>query len=47
MVALETLRQSGRTVGVISHVPELHERIGVRVEIERTGVGRSRVVVPT
>jgi len=28
-------------------VPELHERIGVRVEIERTGVGRSRVVVPT
>jgi exonuclease SbcC len=47
MVALETLRQSGRTVGVISHVPELHERIGVRVEIERTGVGRSRVVAPT
>jgi len=47
MVALETLRASGRTVGVISHVPELHERIGVRVEIERTGVGRSRVVVPT
>lgn len=47
MVALETLRASGRTVGVISHVTELHERIGVRVEIERTGVGRSRVVVPT
>jgi exonuclease SbcC len=47
MVALESLRTSGRTVGVISHVPELHERIGVRVEIERTGVGRSLVVVPT
>jgi exonuclease SbcC len=46
MVALESLRASGRTVGVISHVPELHERIGVRVEVERTGVGRSRVVVP-
>jgi exonuclease SbcC len=46
MVALESLRASGRTVGVISHVPELHERIGVRVEVERTGVGRSRVIVP-
>ena len=46
MVALESLRASGRTVGVISHVPELHERIGVRVEVERTGVGRSRVNVP-
>jgi exonuclease SbcC len=46
MVALESLRASGRTVGIISHVPELHERIGVRVQVERTGVGRSRVVVP-
>jgi exonuclease SbcC len=46
MAALDSLRASGRTVGVISHVPELHERIGVRVDVERTGVGRSRIVVP-
>ena len=46
MVALDGLRASGRTVGVISHVPELHERIGVRVTVERVSAGRSRVVLP-
>lgn len=46
MVALDSLRASGRTIGVISHVPELHERIGVQVTVERVSVGRSRVVLP-
>ncbi len=46
MVALDGLRATGRTIGVISHVPELHERIGVRVTVERVSAGRSRVVLP-
>jgi len=46
MAALDRLRASGRTVGVISHVPEMHERIGVRVAVERVSAGRSRVVLP-
>ncbi|BDG03020.1 AAA family ATPase [Anaeromyxobacter oryzae] len=47
MAALDGLRASGRTIGVISHVPELHERIGVRVTVERISSGRSRIVLPT
>jgi exonuclease SbcC len=46
MVALEGLRATGRTIGIISHVPELHERIGAGVRIERVSAGRSRVVLP-
>lgn len=46
MSALEALRATGRTIGVISHVPELHERIGVQVTVERVSAGRSRVVLP-
>jgi DNA repair protein SbcC/Rad50 len=46
MVALEGLRATGRTIGVISHVPELHERLGVRVTVERISAGRSRVLLP-
>lgn len=45
MVALEGLQSAGRTVGVISHVPEMHERVGVRVDVEHVAVGKSRVVV--
>ena len=43
MAVLEGLRATGRTVGIISHVPELHERIGVLVQVEKVGAGRSRV----
>ena len=46
MVALESLRATGRTIGIISHVPELHERIGASVRVERVSAGRSRVVLP-
>lgn len=33
MRALEDLQASGRLVGIISHVPELKERIGARLEV--------------
>ncbi len=45
MEALDRLQAQGRRVGVISHVPDLAERIGVQVRVEPTGAGRSRVVV--
>ncbi len=42
-LALDTLinlqRDSGRLVGVISHVPELEERIDARLEVEMTETG--------
>lgn len=37
--ALEGLREGGRLVGVISHVAELKERIGTRIEIQATPRG--------
>ncbi len=46
MAALEGLRATGRTIGVISHVPELHERFGVQVTVERVSATRSRLVLP-
>jgi len=33
MRALEDLQAGGRLVGIISHVPELRERVGVRLEV--------------
>jgi exonuclease SbcC len=45
MVALENLQATGRTVGIISHVPELQERFGAQVRVERVGCGKSRVVI--
>ena len=45
MAVLEGLRATGRTVGIISHVPELHDRIGVLIQVEKIGAGRSRVRV--
>ncbi|WP_114395518.1 AAA family ATPase [Oleisolibacter albus] len=38
---LETLQASGRQIGVISHVDALTERLGVQVQVQRTGGGRS------
>lgn len=43
--ALESLRLSGRTIGVISHVDQLTRRIPVRVEVKKTGSGTSKVQV--
>jgi exonuclease SbcC len=45
LAVLEALQAGGRRVGVISHVPGLSERIGVRVAVTPEGGGRSRVRV--
>ncbi len=45
MAALDGLQQSGRKVGVISHVPGLAEQLGVRIEVRPRGAGRSDVRV--
>ena len=43
--ALESLQSQGRTVGVISHVEAMKERIPVQVRVARHGAGRSTVAV--
>jgi len=45
--ALDALQAHGRKVGVISHVPEMAERIGVHIEVKPEGMGRSRVLAPS
>ncbi len=45
IASLDTLQGLGRKVGIISHVPILVERIGVRVVVEKMGGGQSRVSV--
>ena len=42
---LDRLQSEGRTVGVISHIPEIAERIGYRVEVRPVGPGESEVKV--
>ena len=39
--ALSSLRQTGKIIGLISHVPALKERIGVQIQIEAKMGGRS------
>jgi len=43
--ALESLRLSGRTIGVISHIDQLTRRIPVRIDVKRTGAGTSTIHV--
>jgi exonuclease SbcC len=43
--ALESLRLSGRTIGVISHVDILTRRIPVRIDVKKTGNGTSKIHV--
>ncbi|MFB3855302.1 MAG: SbcC/MukB-like Walker B domain-containing protein [Vicinamibacterales bacterium] len=45
MDALDRLQAEGRKIGVISHVQELAESIGTRVQVEKQSGGRSRVTV--
>ena len=46
MRALETIRQSGRVVGIISHVAELLQRIPamIRVIASESGSARAKVI---
>ena len=41
IAALDSLRQNGKTVGVISHVPLLKERIGTQIQIVKQSGGTS------
>lgn len=43
--ALDRLQAQGRRIGVISHVPDMAERIGVQIRIRPRGPGRSSVEV--
>ncbi|MEL0615715.1 AAA family ATPase [Cobetia marina] len=45
MEALDGLQASGRRVGVISHVAEMHERIPVRIAVRPSGNGQSRLEI--
>ncbi|MGZ8159337.1 MAG: AAA family ATPase [Methylobacter sp.] len=45
MDALDSLQALGRKVGVISHVQEMTERIGTRIEVNRIGSGLSKINV--
>jgi len=45
MDALDNLQALGRKVGVISHVQEMTERVGTRVQVMRQAGGISRIVV--
>ena len=42
--ALETLRSDGLTVGVISHIPQLRERIGTRLLVEKDALSSTLCV---
>lgn len=45
MDALDNLQALGRKVGVISHVQEMTERIGTRINVRRMAGGQSKVTV--
>ncbi|MDZ7622494.1 MAG: AAA family ATPase [Candidatus Competibacteraceae bacterium] len=45
MDALDNLQAQGRKVGVISHVQDMTERIGVQIQVRRQSGGQSRVEV--
>jgi exonuclease SbcC len=44
--ALADLRQTGKLIGLISHVSALNERIGTKIEVTKIGEGRSRLAGP-
>jgi len=43
---LSGLRQQGKTIGIISHVQAIRERIGTQIHVEPSGNGRSRLSGP-
>ncbi len=45
MDALENLRESGKSIGVISHVEAMKERIHTQIQVHRTAGGYSRVEI--
>ncbi len=47
IAALDTLRLANKTVGIISHVELLKERIPVQIQVEKLAGGQSRLILPT
>jgi exonuclease SbcC len=45
MDALENLRESGKSIGVISHVEAMKERIPTQIQVIRTSGGNSRIAI--
>ena len=45
MSALENLQAGGKTIGVISHVPAMQERIPAQINVNRETGGCSRVQI--
>ncbi len=45
MDALDSLQSLGRKVGVISHVPEMSERIATQIQVQRMSGSQSRIVI--
>ncbi|MEM9929121.1 MAG: SbcC/MukB-like Walker B domain-containing protein, partial [Bacteroidota bacterium] len=45
MTTLEQLQAQGKTIGLISHVPQLRERIHCQIQLESVGDGFSRIIV--
>jgi exonuclease SbcC len=42
---LENLQSSGKTIGIISHVKELKERISTQIIIRKAGSGFSQIEI--
>ena len=47
ITTLENLQASGKTIGIISHVKELKERISTRIQVHKHSDGFSRVEIQT
>ena len=45
ITTLENLQASGKTIGIISHVPALKERIATQIRVNKQGNGYSQVEV--
>jgi exonuclease SbcC len=45
LATLDQLQSEGRTIGIISHMPEIAERVGYQIEVRPVGGGRSEVRV--
>ncbi len=43
---LEELRQEGKQIGIISHVPAIRQRIGVKIHVDKKSGGRSVIRAP-